>query len=130
MNVLQKAIDYSGVGQIGFSTGHNAHTGHVARDGDTDEAILWVPTTTLSDVEQDLPPGNYALICDIEGAELDLIEHEDFTRVDILILETHPDSYYERGSSTDILISQLAHKGLALVEQQGDVACFARNGAV
>ena len=58
----------------------------------TKEAAV-VPTTTLSAVLEEHGFGRCSVICDIEGAEMDLVEYEASVlaaRVAMLILEIHP----------------------------------------
>lgn len=123
--VVQKAVDYSGQPTVTFATGHNAHVGHVVEAG---EMGLTVPATTLSSLAANIPDGPFALVCDIEGAEIALVKHEQevLGRVSLLVLETHPDIYANGRSDLDILCAALGGLGLRLVEEIDQVLCFRR----
>ena len=72
-DIVVAALDYSGATKITFMPGENVHGGRVAVDGETG---FDVPTTTLSEQVLKLPQKDYTLVCDIEGAELDLFQNE------------------------------------------------------
>lgn len=121
--VVVAAIDYSGAATVSFSTGRTAHGGHVAQGGD-----ITVKTTTLSTLAASMPAGPFALICDIEGAEVGMIENEADTlaRVSLLVLETHPKVYAAGDADTRRLISLITASGLRQVAQAKNVLAFAR----
>lgn len=125
VQVIRKAVDYSGADTVTFDTGHNAHTGRVTETGPG----LKVPTTTLARLATDMPEGEFALVCDIEGAETALFENESevLDRVPVIILETHPDLYHQAGSSPAVLESRLQALGYKTAEAQGDVICLLRD---
>jgi FkbM family methyltransferase len=123
--VIQAAIDYSGSPFVEFALGHNIHVGHVAGPN---QIGVRVPATTLSKVSEQIPSQSFALVCDIEGAELALVQHETQTlqRVSVLILETHPDIYANGTQDLDHLIANLDRIGLHRVAQKGQVYGFQR----
>lgn len=124
--VLNAAVDYSGAPSVTFSIGPNAHMGRLGAGGQT----VTVPALRLSDLAARLPEGPYALVCDIEGAELGLFAAEAgaLDRVDLVILETHPDAYPRRKADLDAMLGLLADAGLARVRAEEDVVCFRRTG--
>ena len=77
--------------------------------------MITVPTTTLGAVlEQKSWSGPISIVCDIEGAELDLLEREVELfreRVDTAIFELHPDCYGEAGRRR--IMDRLRSAGLA-----------------
>lgn len=119
------AIDYSGQDTVVFAQGENAHNGRVGGAG---RIGIEVPAIRLSDLADDLPDGPFALVCDIEGAELDLIAKENalFSRMSVVILETHPHAYPNGAKDFDAIIASLQASGLKLVKQIDDVVCFVR----
>ena len=125
--VICAAIDYSGAPEVAFASGHNAHTGHLATSG---EAGFTVPTTTLAAVASNLPAGNFALICDIEGAEAGMLsaERETLKRVALIVLETHPAAYGAGDTTKDSIIADLTAQGFALLGSADDVICLGRPG--
>jgi FkbM family methyltransferase len=123
MTLVRAAVDYSGSASVRFAPRHNAHVGGIARDG---ESGIEVPTTTLSKLGELIPPGQFALVCDIEGTELEMIERDSaaLDRIDVLILETHPKRYAQ--ADLDGMHRRLHEQGLILVDSCVDVQCFTR----
>lgn len=128
VRVISAAIDYSGARAIRFHRGDNAHVGRVARDGE--DAIL-VPTTTLGTVAAQLPTGPFAVVCDIEGGEIDLVARDGdlIARSEVFILETHPRFYPNGERDRDELVARIKGLGLRLDAREQDVFCFVRGGA-
>lgn len=127
--VVVAAVDYSGSDEITFASGQNAHVGHIALEG---ELGFQVPTTTLAEQVSKLPEKNYILVCDIEGAELDLFENEKRTlsRAHLLILETHPRIYPKKGQDLAQLEADIEKLGLIEIEKSESVICFASKTAM
>lgn len=121
--VVVAAVDYSGAATVSFDTGQTAHGGHVAAGGG-----LSVPTTTLAALAQGLPDQPFALICDIEGAETGLIDHDSamLDRVCLFVLETHPKVYPGRAADTERLLAAIEARGLRRVAQMKNVYAFIR----
>ncbi len=122
--VVPAAIDYSGAATVRFSTGKTAHVGHISADG-----AYSVATTTLSALAEKLPAGPFALVCDIEGGESALIDHEGplLGRVALLVLETHPKVYPTGAAETERLVSRIEASGLRKVAQDHNVLAFVRH---
>lgn len=111
--IVNKALGY-GSGEIAFYTNHNDKfmSGSVRRVTDTK---LSVPTVTLAELLALRGFERATLICDIEGAELDLVEHERdllSKRIVQLIIEMHP--------------SFIGEEGVARVESELRLAGFRR----
>ena len=72
------------------------------------------------------------LVCDVEGAELDLFENESISlsRVKILILETHPKIYPKKEFDLQRLQQNIEKIGLIEIERSESVICFASNTAI
>lgn len=123
--VTAAAIDYSGAATVTFASGHSAHVGHLARAG---EGGITVPTIRLSDLAAQLPQGPFALICDIEGAEMALFQAEEplLSRINLIVLETHPLVYPNGTKDLRTLTDIIAQAGLKQVRQVEDVLCFQR----
>ena len=126
--VVVGAIDYSGAKEVKFALGQNPHVGHVALQG---EEGFTVQTTTLAEQVKKLPEGDYALVCDIEGGELDLFNNEkkSLSRVNFLILETHPDIYPKGMYDLEQLYKTIESIGFIEIEKSGSVFCFASKTA-
>ena len=126
--VVEAAVDYSGQKTVNFARGHNAHVGRVANK---DEAGITVPTTTLSKIADKLPDGPFALVCDIEGAEIALFEAEAalMPRISSIILETHPGFYPNGDNDLEKLLTQIKSYGFQQLENRENVVYFARKDA-
>ncbi|KEO54187.1 FkbM family methyltransferase [Thioclava pacifica] len=125
VEVVEAAVDYSGKPMITFALGHNAHVGHVARDG---EGGFSVPAITLSNLAERLPDGPFALVCDIEGEELALFAAEGalLERATLVILETHPHVYPGKEADLARMRQQIEMTGLQQVAESDQVICFRR----
>lgn len=132
--VMNVALDYSGRDTVSFDLGQNAHVGRVGGvGGDRDKGTTQItaPTTTLAALADHMPPGPFALICDVEGAELDLFtqEREDvLARISVMVLETHPKVYDGGTQRQKQLLERLALLGFVVVEDRNDVFCLTRDG--
>jgi hypothetical protein len=87
-----------------------------------------VPALQLSSVLRKYRFSNCTLICDIEGAEIDLVEHELAvlqTRVLTIVLEEHPE--YCSASSRAGMFDELTKAGFERVESLRKVHVL-RNG--
>ena len=128
-DVVVAAVDYSGAKEIRFAPGPNAHTGHVANNG---ERGFTVPTTTLAEQLLKLPKNKFILVCDIEGAELDLFQNEKkaLSRAYLLILETHPKIYPRKKLDYQKIQENIKNIGLVEIEKSGAVVCFASETAI
>lgn len=132
--VMNVALDYSGRDTVSFDLGHNAHVGRVGGTGnDRGKGTMRItaPATTLAALAGHLPPGPFALICDVEGAELDLFAHEQadvLARISLMVLETHP-KFYDGGIARQKqLLDRLAELGFVVAEERNDVLCLTRGG--
>lgn len=124
--LVNAAIAYSGETTIRFAAGHNAHVGHIAQPG---EAGRDVPTVRLAGLMGNLPTdGDAALICDIEGAELDLcaVDKALLPRFSLIILETHPGVYAGGEADLRVLEANLAEAGFEQIDQHEQVVCYRR----
>ena len=125
--VLNAAVDYSGAPNVTFAIGPNAHMGRLGAGG---ARSVTVTALRLSDLAATLPAGPYALVCDIEGAELGLVAAEAtaLDRVDLIVLETHPRAYPQGRRDLDTILARLRAAGLEEVRAEADVVCYRRAG--
>jgi FkbM family methyltransferase len=89
-----------------------------------------VPTTTLQSIAEKAGFDRFTLICDIEGSEIGMVEHEmDFIRehVGLLLMETHVDTPYEE-AGVQLVLNKLAANGFEMRDNDGTNYCF-RNKA-
>lgn len=124
--LVQPVVDYSGRDEVTFAFGETAHSGYVGAAGADGVAVR---TITLAALAARVPDGPFALICDIEGAELDLFEREDpkvLGRISVLVLETHPKVYRGGAAEAEKLAARIEAGGLHLRHRDGQVMCFTR----
>ncbi|WP_438990686.1 FkbM family methyltransferase [Lentibacter sp.] len=126
VKVVEAAIDYSGAETVSFAVGRNAHVGRVSAEGG--KSSVTVSATTLRAVAKPMGGEKFALVCDIEGAETDLVAKESdiFTQIDLAIIELHPHQYAAGQQAIDEMVATLASHGLQRVEQVENVVCFLR----
>jgi FkbM family methyltransferase len=127
--IINAAVDYSGSQSVSFSIGQNSH---MSRVGEGSKRTVTVPALRLSEIADRIAGKPYALVCDIEGAELALIESEAgaLSRVDLLILETHPKSYPKNHADSDRILTLLESVGFRSVRKERDVVCLRRERAI
>jgi FkbM family methyltransferase len=87
-----------------------------------------VKTTTLANLLQERHFDSFALICDIEGQEYELIsrEPEMIRRAELIVLEVHPDIL--GNEKVEFLLSTLKNLGFAILSRSKNVISF-RNSA-
>lgn len=123
--VVQAAIAY-GCDTVHFGTSDNVHVNRVG--GDSGPGLA-VPATTLSAQLAGISaPSGYSLICDIEGAEVDLLEHDGaaLAGCKAAVIELHPQMYIERGTTLDEVLEGLAALGLRPVAHDDNVYALTR----
>lgn len=89
-----------------------------------------VRTRTLQSIAEEASFDRFTLICDIEGSEIGMIEHEmDFIRehVGLLLMETHEDTPYKE-AGVKLVLETLAANGFEMAESIRTNHCF-RNKA-
>jgi FkbM family methyltransferase len=121
VTVIGAAIAYGGNGYAEFWPSDAFLGSRLARRGEA--GTIRVPATSLGSVLASTGLGEYTLVCDIEGAELDLVGNEAnlLARCRLAIFELHPDAFADKGSSEDEFIGLLAGAGLDVVDRDGNV---------
>jgi FkbM family methyltransferase len=125
--LINAAVSYSG-NSVRFSISKDLHTSSLAHSDDKRHSIE-VPSITLRNLHQRLgAPEEFALVCDIEGAEYEVFENdvETLNKIQIAIVELHPEDYARRGKSMDELMRNCSAAGLGVIDQQGHVYVFGR----
>jgi FkbM family methyltransferase len=120
--VVHGAVAY-GVEEVRFAVDENV-VGSAIRDGDE---VVTARTVQLAEIVQTHGFETFSLICDIEGAELDLIEHEaDLLRerVKTLIIEWHPHTV--GAARTTAAQNAIAALGFNRLSSEGDVCVYRR----
>lgn len=107
--------------QVGAST-----QGSRVADPDRDSATtVVVPATTLSGVLDHHGVDRYDLVCDIEGAEVDLLDLEDeaLSRCDRMVIELHPTPTV---SLADVRSTLTERHGFEVLDERGPVLVLGR----
>jgi FkbM family methyltransferase len=86
-----------------------------------------VKTTTLENLLQERSFGSFALICDIEGQEYELISREPETirRAELIVLEVHP--HILGKEKVEFLLSTLKNLGFGILSQSKNVISFRKS---
>lgn len=121
VELVNKAIDYSGNAHVDFSFGDDNLGGSVRADGG---ATTFVESVTLRDLVAQLGCDDYSIVSDIEGAEWAMWEndHEFIARARTCVFELHdaPD-----GRKAEELVEAIANDPkLELLERYGNVIAF------
>lgn len=113
---------------VRFRVGADIHAG--ALDGGAgDGALREVPAVTMATLLERLGrPQAFALVADIEGAELALFEREPeaLAACRLAIVEIHPKAFARSGRSEAEFLSLAAQAGLVAIDRSADVVALAR----
>lgn len=125
VEIVHGAVDYSGKDHIEFSIGSSNLSSHVGSEGNVER----VPTLTLASIKTRYGIGDYALVCDIEGAEAAVFDQdrEALQSCQTIIIELHTVTYDGISYDPDMLIDMIARNtGMTLVARYGEVCVFRR----
>jgi hypothetical protein len=92
--------------------------------------MISVAAITLGGILDSAGFDRFSLICDIEGAEADLVSHElslISDRADFVLMEIHPRILGQAGANR--VVEGLTGAGFTLVEQVGMNWAFVRSGS-
>lgn len=123
--VVHAAIAY-GQDHVQFEVSDNVH---VNRVGSAAGGGVSVPTTTLASLLSTIStPSGYALICDIEGHEVALLENdaEALRGCRAAVVELHPHMYEAMGTSLEKVLALAAGVGLEPVASDDNVYALVR----
>jgi FkbM family methyltransferase len=86
-----------------------------------------VKTTTLANLLEGRSFDNFALICDIEGQEYELISREPETirKAELIVLEVHP--HILGNEKVEFLLSTLKNLGFGILSQSKNVISFRKS---
>jgi len=92
-HIINKAISYNGEDEIKLFLGReNVHSSINKSNGE----FVKVKSANLADILDEYKINSYALVCDIEGTEIEILlhDHEILLKCEQLIIELH-DTYYQ-----------------------------------
>jgi FkbM family methyltransferase len=124
--IINKAIGLDKSENLWFSRGCDNTTG-VISDKQSFGAIK-VECTTLSDLIEEENFGNYILICDIEGGEVDILQDtgSGLDRCDLMIIEIHRVEREGRKYSIDDIVDEILAKGFKNLDRYGNTFVFSK----
>lgn len=122
--VIGAALAYGAL-TVRFFVTDGIHTSHLSTGTPTAAGReIEVPATSLASLIADNAiTGDFSLVCDIEGAEYDLLLHDSaiLARCAVIVMEIHPDAFIDRGSSVTAFCQMLTAAGFAIVDHQAQV---------
>lgn len=124
--VVSGAIDYSGAESVSFAEGGNTLQGQKAEAGAQTTSTRAV---TLEKLLADHEIADYALVCDIEGAEAGILfqGQNSLARCRQIVIELHEAEFNGRRVSVDEMADALVTQhGFRQVDRYGTVCVFAR----
>jgi FkbM family methyltransferase len=126
--VENAALSYPGGGNVEFAVSRNVHSSRLATDGTA--GTVTVPARSLSHlVEEAGIDGAFSLVCDIEGAEIQILQDEAaLSRCSAIVMELHPTAYRALGTSPDTMEKGLIRLGFRIAERRDDVIAALRGG--
>jgi FkbM family methyltransferase len=128
IRTVTAAIDYGGAAEVELALGDHSFVARVGADPSAARSRR-VRATTLAQVTRDHAIGDFALVCDIEGAELDVFTHERDTlaRCRQIVCELHATHRDGGAYSPDDLRDLLVNRhGFRLQDRVGNVCVFVR----
>ena len=124
--IINNAIDYETEAVYLSVTTNNTETRIVK---ERSESGIMVNTCRLSDIVQRAGWTEYVLVCDIEGAEVAVLENEKacLQKCRQLFIELHDTIYKETTYSVEYLVSLITNEhGFKLKDRHGPVCFFTR----
>lgn len=123
---IENAAVWSREGYINFRKGVDSISGNIATVDTT--GTQKVPTLSLSNVIRKYKISDFDLICDIEGAEVDLVINDQnaLENCNFLLLEAHQVKHSSRTYSWSSVVKLFTDAGFILIEQQGPVVLMRR----
>ncbi len=129
VTVVHGAIAYGAGKEVAFLQSGGFLGSRLARQGDT--GAIRVPALSLTQLlNAQLPDQDFELVCDIEGAEIDLVQNDAgaLERCQLAIVEMHADAFAAKGSSEAAFLGMLAAAGLSVVGDRDENVIVARRG--
>lgn len=118
--IISAAIDYSGTENVGFSVDEST----LSSSKNSKNLNVIVPAIKLSDIIKKHCFQEYSLVCDIEGAEIELILMENnldaIKCCNLIIIELHQTTFEKKTYSIEELLMMLANKFLMKVIDQDE----------
>lgn len=122
--IVNAAIDYSGSTFVNFQVGQNSHTGRLSQSASGKK----IRAIRAIDCIAPFADEHFSLVCDIEGAELNLVRYDGpvFDRCKRIIMELHPAIYPRGEDDKRFIMAAIGNLGFRNVGQAGDVYFWER----
>lgn len=126
LSVVNFAIDYSGADSKTVDVSAGSGDRHVVddRSAPQQQNAFSIPTMTLAQLlaSKDIV-APYSLICDIKGAEFDLIskDAEGLEHCQLMVVKLHPNAFYARGETISSFLRNLDRAGFEVVANDATV---------
>lgn len=125
--VLCKAVAYNGP-TAKLAINKNPHSSMLSANSGSgigpEAQIVEVEATTLAELWRGMgaPPG-FTLICDIEGAEIAMVDHDADTlaHAELVVMELHPRLHPEGAAMVARISDTMTRTGFSFVEQASEV---------
>jgi len=129
-HILNAALGYSENGFIQFDLGSGHQSSRLVSKHKYTSGARSVSGITLASLVQKYTNEDYfCLVCDIEGGEIAMLRRETavLQKCRCLVLEIHPDLFFEMESSVEEVKDLIAAAGLKIVARDQDVLVALRD---
>ena len=113
---------------VSFNISNNTTESSIAKGSIQSSSVMIVPARKLSSVVEDFKIKNYALVCDIEGAEVGILlnDAEVFSNCRLLLIELHSTEYRNTLYEVELIKDLIIAKGFNLTDRHGNVFLFTK----
>ena len=127
VEIVEAAISYAGGATVQFALGERSDSGRIAADA-SGLPTIEAPVVTLSQLIERHGLTDFALVCDIEGVEWRIVEHDldALAKARLIIMETH--GVPGHGSHDDLVAAIVATGRFGLLDRYGPVVVLQPRG--
>jgi FkbM family methyltransferase len=124
--IINKAISSSNKNKFWFCYGNDNTTGYISLNSTLDS--IPVDSTTLLDILKFYTFKTYTLVCDIEGAEVNILFNDTsaFSNCNLMIIELHEVNYNDKIYHIDELLKQITKIGFKQIDRYGNSFVFSK----
>ena len=127
VQLLNYAVYYD-ADTVTFGISNNTTASRLSDSHNADTQSVTLNAITLKHLLSQEGIADYALFCDIEGAEAQILVNETtaFDKCKYLFIELHQTTYRSVEYTSDALAAIIQQKGFTLIDQHGPVYYFSR----
>jgi FkbM family methyltransferase len=113
---------------VSFNSSDNTTESSIGNPGSQSSLAMTVPARKLSSLLEDFKIKSYALVCDIEGAEVGILINDGdvFSDCRMLLIELHSTEYKNTVYDVEFIKDLVIKKGFSLTDQHGNVFLFTK----